>query len=130
MPASSSARNTPKAQGFVPVDVEPQLRGFDGRLAGQADGPNLLDTFDVMVGHPAGFGQVADVLTKAGEDAVDALSGKRPRRLQHVVERLAGHEPRHRSPYERRANATFAQPPILGRRQEQGTHDHWPRAAG
>ncbi len=83
------------------VEIDPELRRLDGNLRVEPGRLDLVEDVEIMLRDPFRFVELCHPLAEPGEDGVDPLRLQRGRRLQRVVDLLAGHERVDRLAHER-----------------------------
>ena len=101
------------------VDVEPEVRRFDGHLRVQAAGADRVHHRHVVSGHGSGVLDLGHVLPEMREDGADPELFLRARGRQRIVEPLSRHERRHGAAHEGGFRGMVPKPRIGGRRQQQ-----------
>src|SRR2546429_2758827 len=114
-------------------EIQTELRQFDGNLRLQTFFSDALQNLEIVFGNLLRFGTIFDVFAQVSEDRSDLLSTENLCRAKRVIERFAGHEPRHRTPYKRVVRHAIAQPLILRCCEQYRSHEtheciaSWPR---
>ena len=104
------------------VVVETELGRLDRDLAVDPGGHDPVGQLEVVGRDLIGLGQALEVLAEPRVERGDAGRLERERRLERVVQGLAGHEPPHRPAHEPEAGQVGLQPAVPGGPQEDPPH--------
>src|SRR5216683_2536931 len=103
-------------------EIQTELRQFDGNLRLQTSFSDALQNFEIVFRNLLRLPAVLDVFSQVREDRSDLLASQRLRRAKCVVQRFAGHKPRHCAAHKGIMCGVVAKPSILRRSQQQGSH--------